>query len=126
MSENDHGAVTAAEGAADAWRIEAFTASLTAASPHTVAAYRGDVTGFVAWAQRLGRHDPNEIERRTLRRYLAYLATRRYAPRSMARKASALRRYFAWLHRTGVVPTDPAVGLTAPSGGGRLPRVLKD
>ena len=61
-----------------------------------------------------------------LRRYLGYLATRRYAPRSVARKASALRRWFAWLTRTGVIEVDPAASLSAPSGAGRLPRVLKD
>jgi integrase/recombinase XerC len=108
------------------WRIDGFVASLTAVSPHTVDAYRRDVAGFVVWAERLGLRGPTDVERRTLRRYLAYLATRRYAPRSVARKASALRRWFAWLHRTGVLAADPAAGLSAPSGGGRLPRVLKD
>src|SRR5262249_2910470 len=45
--------------------------------------------------------------------------------RSMARSASSLRRYFAWLTRTGVVASDPARGLSAPKGESRLPRVLR-
>jgi integrase/recombinase XerC len=110
----------------DGWRVEPFVASLTAASAHTVAAYRGDVEAFVIWARRLGLGGPGQVDRRTLRRYLGYLTTRRYAPRSVARKASSLRRWFAWLCRTGAIPADPAAGLSAPSGGGRLPRVLKD
>ena len=35
-----------------------------------------------------------------------------------------LRRYFSWARRTGLVEIDPAVALRAPSGEGRLPRVL--
>ncbi|HXY28764.1 MAG TPA: tyrosine-type recombinase/integrase, partial [Acidimicrobiales bacterium] len=35
------------------------------------------------------------------------------------------RRYFAWLQRTGLRSDDPARSLHAPSGTGRLPRVLR-
>jgi integrase/recombinase XerC len=111
---------------ASAWCIEAFVASLTAASANTVAAYRRDVEAFVEWAGRLRLTGPAQVDRRVLRRYLGYLSTRGYASRTAARKASALRRWFAWLQRTGAIATDPAAGLSAPSGGGRLPRVLKD
>jgi integrase/recombinase XerC len=109
-----------------AWRCEEFVQSLTSASPATVAAYRRDVDGFVEWASRAGVEEPAAVTRLLLRRYLAYLATRRYARRSIARKASALRRYFGWLRRTGVVAADPTIGLSAPSGEGRLPRVLRN
>ena len=68
---------------------------------------------------------PARVDRTTLRRYLAYLSTRRYAPRTIARRASALRRYFAWLVRTGRLTVDPAAGLHAPKGDSRLPRVLR-
>jgi integrase/recombinase XerC len=113
-------------GIAPAWRVDGFVASLTAASAHTVTAYRRDVIAFIEWAGRLGLAGPDDVDRRVLRRYLGYLATRRYASRTVARKASALRRWFAWLRRTGAIAADPAAGLSAPSGGGRLPRVLKD
>jgi len=73
-----------------------------------------------------GLSGSSSVDRRVLRRYLAYLATRSYAKRSVARKASALRRYFGWLRRTGVLEIDPSAGLSAPSGDGRLPRVLRD
>jgi site-specific recombinase XerD len=67
---------------------------------------------------------PGDVTRLHLRRYLAHLATRRYAKRSISRKASALRRYFRWCRRTGRCPTDPAERLSAPAGEARLPRVL--
>ncbi len=107
------------------WELERFVASLTAVTPNTVAAYRGDVRAFVEWAARAGVTEPGEVDRLLLRRYLAALTTRRQARRTIARKASSLRRYFGWLRRTGALDTDPSAGLASPRGEGRLPRVLK-
>ena len=107
-----------------AWQLDDFERSLTASSPNTVAAYRRDLNGFVEWAERAGFDGPQHITRLDLRRFLAYLTTRKYARTSIARKASSLRRYFAWLRRTGVLANDPAVTLTALGGDGRLPEVL--
>jgi site-specific recombinase XerD len=108
------------------WALEEFSRSLTAAAPLTVRAYLGDLSAFVDWAERLGLDGPEPVTRTTLRRYLAHLTTRGYARRTIARKASSVRRYFAWLARTGRLPGDPAAGLSAPGGSGRLPRVLRD
>ncbi|MDQ2827268.1 MAG: tyrosine-type recombinase/integrase [Actinomycetota bacterium] len=107
------------------WEQEGFLRSLSSLSANTIAAYQRDVGDFVIWAGRAELDGPAAVDHLVLRRYLAYLATRRLARRSIARKAAALRRYFAWLRRTGAVPTDPARRLTAPRGESRLPRVLK-
>ena len=111
--------------AAMAWQLEGFTRSLTGAAPATVEAYERDLRAFVTWAGRLGLPDPAAVDRTVLRRYLAYLATRRHARRTIARRASSLRRYFGWLRRTGAIGSDPSAGLTAPKGEARLPRVLR-
>jgi site-specific recombinase XerD len=108
-----------------AWRLDDFVRSLTVVSPGTAAAYMGDVAGFADWAARQGVAGPDQVERLVLRRYLAYLSTRRFARRSIARKAAALRRYFGWLRRTGALTNDPSRGLSAPKGDARLPRVLR-
>jgi integrase/recombinase XerC len=109
-----------------AWRVDAFISSLTSVAPNTVLAYRRDLDAFVEWAARLGVTGPEQVTRKMLRRYLAYLGSREYAKRTIARKASSLRRYFGWLQRTEVTDVDPSSGLSAPSGDGRLPHVLKD
>ncbi len=106
------------------WDIAVFARSMGGRSPHTVRAYSGDVRHFADWAARAGIEEPGQVDRLFLRRYLAYLTTRRYARATLARKAAALRCYFAWLVRRGVLDNDPASRLRAPSGGGRLPRVL--
>jgi integrase/recombinase XerC len=112
-------------GALMSWELEAFERSLTSVAPATREAYARDLASFVEWADRAGLDGPARVERTTLRRYLAYLSTRRYAPRTIARRASTLRRYFAWLVRTGRLTVDPAAGLHAPKGESRLPRVLR-
>ncbi len=106
------------------WRVEDFVLLLTASSSATKRAYHTDVTQFVEWAHRAGLDAPADIDRRRLRRYIAFLSVRGLARRSVARKASALRRYFGWLASEGAIDADPSIGLAAPGGGGRLPRVL--
>jgi site-specific recombinase XerD len=107
------------------WNLDRFERSLTSVSEATVEAYMGDLRAFVTWAGRLGLDGPGSVDRRTLRRYLAFLATRDAARRTIARRASSLRRYFGWLLRTGVIAADPTAGLSAPKGEARLPRVLR-
>jgi integrase/recombinase XerC len=109
---------------APGWRVEEFSHSLTAAAPSTVEAYGRDLASFVTWAERLGLRSPADVQRTTIRRYLAFLATRGFARRTIARRASALRRYFGWARRVGVTTSDPTAGLSAPRGEARLPRVL--
>ncbi len=106
------------------WRLDEFAQSLTGVAANTSAAYRRDVAGFVEWIRRAGVDDPAAVDRIALRRYLAFLGTLGFASRSIARKASSLRRYFAWLVHLGAIPADPARALSAPKGAARLPRVL--
>jgi site-specific recombinase XerD len=106
------------------WQVDDFERSLTDVAASTVVAYRRDVDAFVTWADRAQLGEPGQVTRLLLRRYLAYLSTRRYARRTVARKAAALRRYFDWLRRQGVIATDPSVRLSVPAGPSRLPRVL--
>ena len=94
-------------------------------SPHTVAAYRRDVTQFLSFAGRAGVTDPAAVEPLLLRRFLALQRTRGLAASSIARKGAALRALFRFLARRGLVAEDPAAGLGVPRGPRRLPVVLK-
>lgn len=114
--------MVAAAPPAAVWQIDAFIASLNSLAPATVAIYARDLAAFVAWASDGG---PGEVDRLTLRRYLGALDREGLARRTIARKASVLRRYFRWLVRTGVMAVDPTASLSAPKGEARLPRVLK-
>ena len=107
------------------WQQDEFLRSLTAASANTVAAYRRDLDAFFEWAERGSLTEPSAVDRIHLRRYLAYVGTSGLSRRTAARRASALRRYFGWLHHTGAVDADPSRGLSAPKGEGRLPTVVR-
>jgi site-specific recombinase XerD len=107
-----------------AWDLAGFDAWLGGRAASTRTAYLADVRSFALWAARGGVETPDGVDRMHLRRYLASLSTRRLARATIARRAAALRCYFSWLLRQGRIGSDPARALRAPSGGGRLPRVL--
>lgn len=114
----------ASSDTAIAWRLDEFAVSLTSSAANTVAAYRSDLAGFIAWSEAAGVSSPAAVDRVVLRRYVAFLTAEGLAKRSVARKVSSLRRYFGYLRRVGALAVDPSVALRAPAGDSRLPRVL--
>ncbi len=106
------------------WHLDDFGAAHTSLADRTVEAYLSDVGLFADWVERSGISEPDDVNRRTVRRYIAFLSTREYSRRSLARKAASLRRYFAWAIEQGLVEIDPTIGLHVSAGTGRLPRVL--
>ncbi len=107
------------------WNVGSFQKSLTSVSAGTTAVYVRDVGAFVKWIEQYEITSPGGVTRRHMRSYLGHLTTETYARRTIARKLSSLRRYFAWSLRQGASTVDPTLGVTAPKADGRLPRVLK-
>ena len=93
-------------------------------SPHTIAAYRRDLGQFVLFCERLGRNELRDVDRRTVRRFIAHLSTRGYAPRSVARKASAVRSFLSDCARREMIDANPAAGVPQPRRPGTLPRAI--
>ncbi len=93
-------------------------------SPHTVSAYRRDLAQFLAFADRGGCRSVGDVDRRTVRRFLAQLTTRHYARRSIARKASTIRAFYADAVRRGTVAANPADGVPQPKRPQTLPRTI--
>ena len=116
------------------WDLDAFAASTASVNEDTAAMYRREVAAFSNWLANTevssstaagGETGPESVDLRMIRRYLAYLSTEGYARKTVARKASALRRYFRWAERTGRVAADPTIGAMTPSQERYLPRVLR-
>ena len=106
------------------WEIDAYRRSVGGLSPASVRAYATDAGRFAEWASRGGAEGPADVDRIILRRYLAFLSTRRYSKATIARTAASLRSYFGWCTARGLIPTDPSSRLSAPAPDSRLPRVL--
>ena len=73
---------------------------------------------------RLEIDDLADVDRRTVRRFLAQLSTRGYAPRTVSRKASAVRAFLGDAARRGLIPSNPAAGIAQPKRPGRLPKAI--
>jgi integrase/recombinase XerC len=95
------------------------------ASPHTVSAYRRDLTALVGFIhEKLGATvGPERIDRSLLRIFLGQQAEGRSAA-TIARKLSSFRAFFVYLERLGVVRKNPAALLSSPRLRRKLPKFL--
>ncbi len=96
------------------------------ASPHTVAAYWGDLEQFVqmVWEQGRPPYPWAEVDRAMARAFLAHLMQQGLSSPSIHRKISSLRRFFRYLIRRSRVEKNPFAGISGPARACRLPKVL--
>jgi integrase/recombinase XerC len=111
--------------------IEAFVRHLDRernASAHTRRAYRKDLEQFLAHArEQLAREvAPADIDHLLIRSFLARLHERGLKKASAARKLAALRTFFRYLCREGVLETNPARALLSPRTERRIPVHLEE
>jgi integrase/recombinase XerC len=96
------------------------------ASPHTRAAYGGDLESlavFLDERESRGAHDVRAIDVYALRGWLGGLA-RTLAASSVARKVAAVRTWMGWLQRIGTLDSSPADELATPKVRRPLPTFL--
>lgn len=94
------------------------------ASPHTLAAYRSDVTRFHRWRETNGPATVEMIDLRALIKYVEWLSGSGLAPNSVGRNIACLSTYFRFLVVEGLVSENLAKFLVAPAVWDRLPSVL--
>jgi site-specific recombinase XerD len=95
-----------------------------AVAANTAHAYRLDTLQLARWATAAG-FEPDEIQVKSLRRYLAALSERGQAPSTVARKLAAIRALFRVQVELGQRQNNPADLLSAPKRPQRLPHVLR-
>lgn len=93
-------------------------------APRTIRAYMHDAQELTTWCAANG-HGPQDVDARTLRRYLSELSQRSAAPSTVARKLAAVRGLFASLREHCVLAQSPADLVSGPRRPAGLPRVLK-
>ncbi|WP_194408849.1 site-specific tyrosine recombinase XerD [Microbacterium cremeum] len=95
-------------------------------SENTVAAYRRDLAGYVAWLRERGIDDTSAVTADVVGAFVADRAAARppIAASSLARLQSSVRGLHRFLAREGVETVDPAARLRPPKQPRRLPKAL--
>lgn len=93
-------------------------------SPHTLEAYASDLGAFREFARRWGIDDVDAVDRRLVRKFIAHLTTRGYAPRTVVRRTSSLRAFLDDCARHGITSSNPATGVPQPKRPHELPKAV--
>src|ERR1700722_5959836 len=93
-------------------------------SPHTVAGYRRDLDALRGWCERTGLTDWHELDHQHVRSFAAHGHARGLQGRSIQRRLAAVRTFFGFLLREGVLRQNPALQVRAPKAAKRLPHTL--
>lgn len=107
--------------------IQEFMAALASerkSSQNTLGAYRTDLRQL---ADYLHRHDIRrwaDVTPALVTDFVLHLRERRYATTSIARKVAAIKSFFQFLRRTGMVSSDPVGSLQTPKVEKDLPHAL--
>ena len=83
------------------------------ASAYTVKSYREDLTAA-----------PGQVRSRQLRAWTAWLHDQGYSKATIARRLAAVRSWYRFLYRRGLVEANPAEGLRGPRQDKKLPHFL--
>jgi integrase/recombinase XerC len=90
-------------------------------SPHTLRSYHSDLEQLSTF---LGDKELSAADHQTLRRFIAHLMQGEVKKSSIARKLSAIRTFFRYLNREGILTSNPARLVATPRREQRLPAVL--
>lgn len=108
--------------------LEAFLEMLLVergASANTLEAYRRDLEAFQAYVRKAGGN-LQDADSEAIRGFLAVLTASGMAPRTQARRLSALRQYYRFLLAEGLRPDDPSATIDSPRLGRSLPKILDE
>jgi integrase/recombinase XerC len=90
-------------------------------SEHTARSYLADLEQLFDF---LGDRPLAEVDHRVLRGFIGHLLAQNISKTSINRKLSAIRTFFRYLNRQGIVPANPARLVATPKREKRLPAVL--
>lgn len=93
-------------------------------SYHTLTNYRRDLSSLSEVAKQNGIDRAKDIDAQQIRRLISLGHRRGLSGRSQQRKLSAIRTFFEYLAREGVVTTNPAKLVAAPKSPKKLPKTL--
>ena len=97
-------------------------------SPHTVTSYKRDLEQFRDFVTGHGKREWDVASTTTadVRAWIVDLSRQGLASRSIRRKVQALRAYFRWLQREGVVQENPAADVELSKLPKQLPAMVRE
>src|ERR1700719_3551540 len=103
-----------------------YLQSVKNSSPHTILNYGKDLQQFVAYLSPPGAQPPplREITHQIIREFVGHLHERALEKSSIARKLAALRSFFKYCAREGMIKENPARLVPTPKLPKRIPSVL--
>ncbi|HQU47766.1 MAG TPA: site-specific tyrosine recombinase XerD [Casimicrobiaceae bacterium] len=110
-------------------RIDAFCDQLwlrDGLAQASLAAYRRDLCGFAAWLARQRQRNLDGAERSDIEAWLASQYRERARASSIARRLSALRRFYRLEFERGALREDPTARVNAPKKPRSLPKGLSE
>jgi len=105
-------------------RFERYLGTERRLSSHTVLAYRRDLAALLEWCSRSGIADWPGLDHQHIRSFAARSHARGLAGRSIQRRLAAVRSFFSFLQREGVLQRNPALDVRAPKAAKHLPHTL--
>jgi len=94
-------------------------------SSHTVAAYDRDLQQYYTFCCE-NRIESDYLDSRTIRLWIVELLESEHSPRSVNRKISALRSYFRYLIKEGIMHSDPLHKIIKPRTSKRNPEFVTE
>ena len=95
-------------------------------SDHTALNYRRDISRFISDVAKDGEFDPCLVSTDDIRRWIVSLTEKDLSAATVNRMTSALRSFFHWLRKTGVVEKDPFVKVGFQRTPSRLPAYIPE
>lgn len=96
------------------------------ASPHTVAAYRGDLALFAAYLGEQGVEALEQADAPLVRYWVMARMESGESPRTVNRRLSAVRGFFRFARQVGAVASDPTAMIDPPKTPKRLPEFVEE
>lgn len=91
------------------------------AAPTTISSYKSDLLQFFSFSE---VNTALDLTEERIEKFLQYLQTSGYAPKSMARKLSTLKDFCRFLYSEKVIDTNPAAYILTPKQEKPLPKFL--
>ncbi|MDR2459999.1 MAG: site-specific tyrosine recombinase XerD [Deltaproteobacteria bacterium] len=117
-------------GATEKWeaRMDLFLGHLQverALAANTITSYARDIQDFIKFLKEIELNDPKDVGRGTVQAFLIHLTEKgKLAPRSRARKLSAVKTFFTFLENEGLIESSPSEGVQGPKLNKSLPKAL--